>query len=64
MRIDAENMTEKIPHIPMDLHNSLNLRGKKLILHLRRKSVKKSLKAQGEIEREANQLLQALSRKS
>jgi len=57
-------MTEKIPHLPVDLHSSLSLRGKKLILHLRRKSVKRSLEAQGEIGREANKRLPALSNKS
>lgn len=39
-------------------------KSKKLILHLRRKSVKRSLEAQGEIEKEANQRLPALSSKS
>jgi len=54
----------EIPHLPVDLHNSLNLRGKELILHLRRKSVTNSLEAQEETEREANQCLPALSSKS
>lgn len=61
LRKEAKTEIEKIPHLPVDLHNSLNLGGKELILRLRRKSVKRPLEAQGEIDREVNKRLPALS---
>jgi len=64
MRKEAENETEKTPHLLVGLHSSLKLKGKELILHFKRKSVRKSLEVQGEIAKEVNKHLQALSNKS
>jgi len=53
----------KTPHLLVDLHSSLKLKGKELILQLRRKLVRKSLKVQGEKGKQANKHLLALSNK-
>ena len=64
MRKEAENETEKTPHRLASLHSSSRPRGKGLTPQLKKKSVRKSLKVQGDTEKEVNKQLQALSNKS